>query len=121
MAGTVVTLPVTADETIIQGATYRRSWVWTRDGVPVDMTGWLGRMQVRADYKSAEVLLELTTDNGGMTLGADGSITLYASDETTAAMQSAGRYDIELEMPDDGDVIRWRQGKMGLSPEVTRD
>jgi hypothetical protein len=40
-------------------------------------------MQVRASFDSSVVILELTTENGGIELGAtDGSISLYAEDTT---------------------------------------
>lgn len=112
-------LPIEADDTLIQGATFRRSWRWTRDGVPVDLTGWQGRMQVRRTFAAPDTMLSLTTENGGVLLGSDGTVALYASDAQTSAVPASGRYDIELVDPD-GDVVRWRMGRMSLSLEVTR-
>ena len=62
--------------TIEQGATLDRTLTWTDgDGVLVDLTGYTARAQVRdgKDATSAEV--DLTTENGGITLG----VTLWAN------------------------------------------
>lgn len=108
---------------IDQGATFRRRFVWKTGTppVPVDLTGCTARMQIRPDITSDEVLVELTTENGGITLGdADGTIDLYISAEDTAKVEAAiGVYDLEL-VTADGDVDRVLSGTVTISPEVTR-
>lgn len=91
------------------------------DLTPIDLTGCSARMQVRSSVDSADVLLELTTANGGIMLGgALGTIDLYVSDEDTTALGwTAGVYDLELEYSN-GEVVRRLFGSVYVSPEVTR-
>lgn len=108
--------------TIEQGATWSKSLLWTDDGVPpapVDLTGRTARMQIRQAQASRTAMLELTTENGGITLGgAAGTIDILATAEQSATLKSDGVYDLEIVT---GDVVeRLLQGKMKLSLEVTR-
>lgn len=89
---------------------------------PVDLTGYTARMQLRASAAADAVLLDLTTENGGITLGAtDGTITCTASAAQTAALAfSTAVYDLEL-VDGDGAVTRLAEGSVTLSREVTRE
>lgn len=105
-----------------QGATLRKPFTWKAAGVPVDLTGWTGRMQIRPEIDSAEVLAELTTENGGILIDAptSGTFVLYLDDAATAALDfEQAAYDVELQAPS-GDVTRIMQGVVTLSREVTR-
>src|SRR3954463_10059031 len=122
------TLPLVMDETIYQGATWRRHYRWLPGGVPVQFVteGWLARLQVRANYadSASEISLSLTSDvDGGITLDDDGNILWVATDEQTTLLtrSNAKRYDLELEAPNNGDVTRFLMGAVILSGEVTRD
>lgn len=116
-----VKLPLHRDETIYQGATWRRHYRWLPGGEPIDLSGWIGRMQIRPHPSaSAPVYLSLTQDNGGVELTAGGDIKLYATDEQTSAIPRSGHYDVELEQPGGGDVFRFVMGRAQLSPETTR-
>lgn len=108
--------------TIYQGATFRKRLRWsTSGGAPIDLTGCTARMQVRSDVESPDVLLELTTENSGITLGGTaGTIDLLVSDEdTTAIAWESGVWDLEIVHPD-GTVTRLAEGSVSVSPEVTR-
>lgn len=90
---------------------------------PVDLTGWHARMQVRKRAASVDVLVELTDDDGHITLGgADGSIDLrLTAVETTALESGSYRYDLELIPPSgEDDVERFAEGPFVVSAEVTR-
>ena len=110
------------DLVIDKGATLSRTFQW-RDstGAPVNLAGYTARMQVRKTLLAPTPDLDLTTENGGITLGgADGTIMLYASDAVTAAVTSAsGVYDIEL-VSGGGFVTRLLEGQVVFTPEVTR-
>ena len=71
---------------------------WT----PIDFTGYTARCHIRATSdETSELLLALTTENGGLTLGDDGTITFSASATTTAALEAGEyRYDLLLISPD---------------------
>jgi hypothetical protein len=106
---------------IEQGATFRLGVVWKdSDEVPIDLTGYTARMQIRPFVLSQDVLLGLNTENGGITLGEDGQMTILATAEQTEVIGSKkGVYDLELESAD-GTVTRLIMGSVAISREVTR-
>lgn len=108
---------------IVQGATLRDVVTWRAGdpALPVDLTGCTARMQARERVSSATVLLELTTENGGILLGGTaGTITFFMDDVATAALSwSAGVYDLEIVLAN-GDVRRLLAGAVVVLPEVTR-
>lgn len=104
-----------------QGATFTRV-INATDGAgdPIDLTGYTARMQVRRDIDATAILIELTTENGRITLGGEsGTITLSIDAEDTSAIPRPGIYDLELES-DTGTVIRLLKGIFDLDPEATR-
>ena len=118
-----MTKPAKHKFTLYRGQTFRTRLTWrTSSGAPVDLTGCKVRMQVREDYESPLPLLELTTENGGVTIDPVemGVLHLYLSDADTAAcLWDGGVFDIEVMHPS-GDVTRIVQGSVSVSPEVTR-
>ena len=121
-----MTKPAKLKFTIYQGATFRKRLTWKApDGTPIDLTGCTARMQVRSEVESDVVLLSLTTENGGITLGGSaGTVNLYLGAVATAALAfEGGVFDLEIihpgALPDD--VTRLGQGYLNVSPEVTRD
>ena len=117
-----MTTPAKLKLTIYQGATFRKRLMWRAPSkAPIDLTGCTARMQVRPEVESSTVLLELTTANGGITLGGvAGTIELFVSDDaSTLFTWTAGVWDLEIEFPG-GDVRRLAQGSISVSPEVTR-
>lgn len=111
----------TYDFEIEQGTTLNKGLVWKGStGAPVDLSGYTARMQLRPSVSSDTVLLDLTTENGGITLGgALGTITLHFTAAQTAALPKGGVYDLEMII--DGNVTRLIQGAVSLSKEVTRN
>lgn len=109
------------DFEIEQGTTLNKQMVWKDStGAPVDLSGYTARMQMRPSVSSDTVLLNLTTENGGITLGgALGTITLHFTDAQTSALTKGGVYDIEVVTG--GNVTRLIQGAISLSKEVTRN
>ena len=108
--------------TIYQGATFRKRLRWsTSGGTPIDLTGCKARLQFRAELESPDVLLELTTENGGIVIdGPAGKLALRISPTATAATSwESGVWDLEVVHPN-GDVTRLVQGSISVSPEVTR-
>lgn len=111
-----------------QGATFSRRITWTdENGDVVPLTGYSARMKVRTTIDAATLLHELTTDNGGISLGGvAGTIDLLIDAATTADFPAGTRrsgiryyYDLELESST-GYVTRLLQGRFTVSPEVTR-
>lgn len=85
---------------------------------PVDLTGAAARMHIRAGIGGA-LLLELTTENGGLAITGPGTLVRTLSAAQTAALTwTEGVYDLEVEYAD-GTVQRYLQGKVTVSREVT--
>lgn len=83
------------------------------------LTGYTARLQARENIDSTVKLLDLTTENDGITISG-GTITIVIPAATTSAMTVYnGQFDLELIDPD-GKVERLLQGPFVVSREVTR-
>lgn len=107
-----------------QGATFVKKFIWrVNNATPeeVDLTGYTARMHLREAIDSTETVLELTTENGRVTLGGtDGTIDLLIdATDTTGVTAATYRYDLEL-VSSGGVVTRLIEGKFKFTPEVTR-
>jgi len=108
---------------IEQGATFDVPLYW-KDENGTLITGlntWTARMHIRDAIDTATTLLELTTENGRITLGATpGEIRLSITDtDTTTIAWESGVYDLELE--DAGGIVtRLLKGTVTVDYEVTR-
>jgi len=102
-----------------QGATFRRiiSVVNSDDSLP-DYSSSTARMQARLTVESSTFIIELTTENGGISL-EDNTITLFISASDTSDLPvNSYRYDLEIQTGTE--VVRLVQGIFKVSPEVTR-
>ena len=110
------------DITIEQGATFTLSLIWRDNlGVPIDISGYTARMQVRSSHKSDTKLLDFTTENGAITLGGVAG-TIVVTGLATLTDDVPARpavYDLELVSPG-GVVTRLIEGYATVTPEVTR-
>lgn len=91
-------------------------------GVPVSLVGYSAKMQVRKSATAPDVLLELSTTNGGIALGGTaGTVELkFTKERTAGATWTGGVYDLEL-TSGSGSTFRFIEGGMELSREVTRE
>jgi len=91
--------------------------------IPLSLENYTARMQVRRTMESENFLLELTTENGNLTINPleeqTNVIQIDVSASVTASVEHSGVYDIEI-ISNDGIVSRILQGIFTLSPEVTR-
>lgn len=114
------------DLTIPKGATFQRVITWqtkdpvTGDLVPVDLTGYKARSQFRESYTSETPLFNLTTENMGIELvPLEGKIIINISAESSSQVSSLyGVWDLEVYQGDY--VTRLLEGRVKLTPEVTR-
>jgi hypothetical protein len=105
--------------TIESGATFSRVITWKIDGNPVNLYGYTARLKA-ATTPRANYLLELTTENGGITLGAEaGTITLSMSATQTDKLRT-GKYVYDLELVSQSTVTRLLQGEVTVSANVTK-
>lgn len=83
----------------------------------MDLTGWTARHEIHSSIDSPDVLNSLTTENGGITLGADGTITLHMTAAQSTALGAVnGVYNLELIDPT-GIVWRFSEGSVCVSPD----
>lgn len=103
-----------------QGATFTKQMTYNIDDVPVNLTGYTARMQVRENHASATVIVELTTENTRITLGgALGTILLTIPASITEDLVPK-EYVYDLELISGTNVYRLVEGKFLVTPEVTR-
>jgi hypothetical protein len=106
--------------TVEQGATFSKRLVWRdKNKRPINLSGYTAKMQIRASATSTDVLFELSTSNQRITLAAGGVIQLDIAANDTDQIK-AGVYDLKLYAPT-GQEIRLIEGKVTVSPGVTRD
>ena len=115
-----------------QGATLRRNILIEQPDLeedptgetfePYHLTGYKARMQVRKTIESDLILLNLTTENGALTINpstAINEIFIDVSASVTASVSTSGVYDIEI-YDASNYVQRVLEGEFVLRPEVTR-
>lgn len=110
---------------IDQGGTFTKLVTWktgtAEAATPVNLTGCTARMQMRTSVESPNILVELTTENGGIALGGvAGTVTMTITATATALLTfQRAVYDLEIIFPDTT-VRRLLSGYVTLTPEVTR-
>lgn len=104
-----------------QGATFSKQLSYLIDSRPVNLTGYTARMQVREKHQSTNAILDLTTENGGITIDSScGAINInVAASVTENIVPKTYVYDLELSSVDDF-VVRLIEGQFTVTPEVTR-
>ncbi len=84
-----------------------------------DYTGCQARMQLRPDVGSSKVLLELTSDSGGIELAGNTLTLVFQPTDTTGLRFDEAIGHVEIVRPN-GDVERHYELTLTLSPEGTR-
>lgn len=102
-----------------QGATFSQRLTWTIGDIPVNLTNYTARMQVRDKHKGACTVLDLSTSNGQISLDDEGNIDLLVDSETTEDIV-AREYVYDLELNSGNEIYRIIEGKFIVTPEVTR-
>lgn len=123
---------------VVRGATWEDTFDYADDaGVPIDLTGYSARMQVRTmagQYGTSTddtLVLELTTANGMLSIDdpTDGRVTLKVPAEDTLALNPGNvrkarlAYSLELFMPAGASpeyVIPLVRGTISVQGETTR-
>lgn len=108
--------------TVDQGSTFRRvlRFKSRATGTYLNLSGYTARMQIRREIDDADFVVELTTENGGITIdGPEGSVSLHATPAQTRLLADGAPYDLELITPS-GDIYTPLSGKFRTRREVTR-
>ena len=105
--------------TIEQGSTFNLSLVIKDSAnVPLDLSGYSARMQIRPTTGSALLVLEVASDNLSIIPSA-GMVNIKIPASITATLPpSINSYDLELTSPT-GDVMKVIKGKCRIEGEVT--
>lgn len=117
--------------TIEQGATFYQEFQWMvkdKDDdaayVPVDISGYKLRCQMRSSASSSIVIKQLKAD---FVNAKEGIFSISLSAEETASLPSFGccwkdyeKYPYDIELVGGNAVIRLIHGVISLSPEVTK-
>jgi hypothetical protein len=115
--------PGKLDLELYAGATFNYELTYIAGGVPVDVTDFDARMQVRGTFTSPAPVFDLTVGSG-ITLGGTAgtiSLTIPAEDSTALDIRTETPFVYDLELEDaEGTVLRLVEGKFTVYPEVTR-
>jgi hypothetical protein len=88
--------------------------------VPMNLSSYTAKLQVRSLPSDPDAVLTLTTENGGITITAlTGFVAVTASATQTGAIDE-GTYVYDIELVNGSIVTRLAQGQVVVSPEVTR-
>jgi len=89
-------------------------------GEPINLTGYTGRMQVRESARSPDVIVDLSTENGGIEIdGAAGAVTLVFRHTDTAKILTPCETDLLLFAPD-GEPLLVLHGPVTSTLTITR-
>ena len=106
---------------IDQGADWYATFVYKDSGgTAINLTGYTAALQIRDTYADSTTDLALTSSNGITITGATGTLAVHATAAQTTAI-AAGNYVYDLEITSAGAIVtRLVQGKITVSPQVTR-
>lgn len=110
------------DSVIDQGADWYLNFQYqTSAGVPIDLTNYTARMQLRSLPEDPIAALTLTTGNGITITGSTGLVAVHATSTQTGSIDAGYYYyDVEITAPVTGVVTRLIQGQFQVNPQVTR-
>jgi len=104
-----------------QGSTLAIPLEYAVNDLVVDLTSWTARMQVRTTHKSTTKILDLTTENGGITLSATTPNITVTVGASLSAPIVPRTYVYDFELVDSSDKpFRIMEGDFKVTPEVTR-
>lgn len=116
--------PAYYDLNIIEGAGIDGNFTYLdSDSNPINLTGYTARAQFKVNRRSPEAYIDLTTENGGIVLGAAlGTIKLVLSEEQYTDIQiTGGVWQLELYPGGSFPPIRLLQGNVFVDKEVITD
>jgi hypothetical protein len=109
----------TTNLTIDQGATWNITFTYKNSNGSIDLTGYTAALQLRTSYDASSPALSLSSGSGIVLGGTAGTIAVTASATQTGAL-TAGEYVYDLELTSGSIVTRLVQGRITVTPQVTR-
>lgn len=108
-----------------QGSTFQKVIIYSNGDTSevYDLTGYSAKMQLRSSAKSPDVIAELSTANGNITIDPlFGKLTLVLSATVTAAIKAGVYlYDLKITSADPVTVTTILKGSITVSAEITKD
>ena len=111
------------DLIVEEGSTFSLPLTWMNEEEDlIQLTGYKAVLQVREFANAKNVLLEMSSDNGRIILGEDGTETegqillKLTRDETADLGFDQGKYQLELEQGDE--TIRLLRGRFIVDKEI---
>jgi len=102
---------------VYAGANFRRDIRWRPEGVPLDLTTWSAILRA-APQRGQAASFDLTSPSDGLTLSADGIITIAMDAEQTEALPGPALfYVLDMRSPD-GEVSRVLRGRLVVVRDV---
>ena len=103
-----------------QGSTFSRRLTYKIDDIPVNLTGYSSRLQVRETHYDTETIASLVSGSGITLGGSAGTIDILIAASATALFDAGTWvYDLEIESTN-GTIDRLVEGNFIVTPEVTR-
>ena len=87
---------------------------------PVELAGYIGRMQIRSNLTDPEVILELTSANGGIVIDDVAKVITIVITAAQSALLNFASAAYSLELVQGLDVVPFLTGNISLVQEVTR-
>jgi hypothetical protein len=112
--------PGVQDLTIYQGTSWSLNVKWRINEFDVDMTGWTARMQIRTDAASADVVIELNTENGRISLTELPGWAVLRLNQKDTNLPST-RYAYDLVVDDGQSTFPLIRGRVAVKGGVTED
>ncbi len=107
------------DIKIKKRVTFEMSFYMSTDDIVNDIQGFTGHMQIREGNTNGDLLLDLTTDNGGILINEDNIVTIkITAAQTSQLKECKALYDILLINGDD--VINPLEGVVDIVSGVTQ-
>lgn len=103
-----------------QGSTYIFEATWKTNGKPVDLYEYTARMHVRSGNHKGIILFELSTETGDITLEELTGIIRIVIPATKSDKANVDTCVYDLEVQKGDYVERILEGKIRISPSVTR-
>jgi hypothetical protein len=89
-------------------------------GLPINLTGFSSKMQLRTNHSDSVAVLSLSSGEGMTIDSLLGKISVHATATQTGAI-AFGDYFYDLEITSSGGVVtRLIEGRISVSPQVTR-
>lgn len=107
--------------TIDQGADFSHTFqILDPQNVPIDLTGYTAKMQARTSFSSDVVVIDLTTENGGLDIDLATAELTISIPRPATALFTFDRLVYDILLISTADTWRLVEGQINLCRGVTR-